>query len=142
MSLSVAEFPQDVLLELFKHLDVVDLINFLSICRVIRELQYERTLWIHALVRLKQVEMQPLPLPLGKTLDTLSLHELQDTVRRANRLANNLKSDHPQPARICPLSVEPGARIFCIPGANVIVTHITGSVSVTDMDADCIRCRS
>ncbi|KAJ6521083.1 hypothetical protein DFH09DRAFT_1193274 [Mycena vulgaris] len=136
MSLSVAGFPQDVLLELFKHLDVTDLITFLSICRIIRELQCERTLWIHALIRLKQVEMQPLPLPLGKTLDVLSLHELQNTVRRANRLAlrlaNNLKSDHPRPARICPLFVEPGARIFCIPGANLIVTHITGSVSCWD----------
>jgi hypothetical protein len=32
MSFRLAEFPQDVLLELSKHLDVSDLISFLSVC--------------------------------------------------------------------------------------------------------------
>jgi hypothetical protein len=32
MSLRIAEFPQDVLLELAKRLDVADLLCFLSVC--------------------------------------------------------------------------------------------------------------
>ncbi|KAJ7215211.1 hypothetical protein B0H12DRAFT_356493 [Mycena haematopus] len=132
-ALGIADFPQDVLLELVKHLNVSDLISFLSICRAIRELQLERTLWINALTRLKQVEMQSPPLLSASSLDTMSLAQLQNTVQRANQLMNNFKSSQPRPARIHSVSVHPHSRIICIAGANLVVTHTTGGVSCWDI---------
>ncbi|KAJ7237893.1 hypothetical protein B0H12DRAFT_1138114 [Mycena haematopus] len=137
MPLSIDEFPQDVLLELAKYLDIADLISFLSICRGIRELQSERTLWIDALVRLRQVEMQPPPLSCGMPLNALSMAHLQNAARRANQLMKNLKSDVPRPVCIRTLFVDPGAKILCIPGTNLVVTHVPGSVSCWDILTSC-----
>ncbi|KAJ7160423.1 hypothetical protein C8R46DRAFT_1108034 [Mycena filopes] len=93
--MSLAEAPQDVLLEVVKRLDLVDLFNFLSVCRAIRELQWQKSLWLHALVRMREVEMQPIPLSNVKQLDSMSRQELQDAARRAFRLKKNLNSDKP-----------------------------------------------
>ncbi|KAJ7855810.1 hypothetical protein B0H13DRAFT_2283588 [Mycena leptocephala] len=113
MSLSITEFPQDLLLELAKRLDVADLLSFLSLCRISRELQFERTLWLDALIRIRKVEMQPLPMSPADSVDTLSPTELQN---------------------IRQFSVEAtGTIIFFIPGANLIVAYtIKGSVSCWD----------
>ncbi|KAJ7908393.1 hypothetical protein B0H13DRAFT_2273351 [Mycena leptocephala] len=133
MLLRIAEFPHDVLLELTQRLDVADLLSFLSICRVIRELQSAKTLWLDALTRIREVEMQPLPLSTGDVLEALSLPELQNVVRKVDRLMKNFKSDKPRPVRIDNFSVERSARIFCIPGANLVVAYTnTGNVSCWD----------
>jgi hypothetical protein len=152
MSLGIAGFPLDILLELAKQLDVADLLSFLSvccdswnrprelradflnqICRVIRELQSEKILWRDALTRIREVEMQSLPLSAGDALDELSLSELQNVVRNVDRLMKNLKSDTPRPVRIDNFSAERSARIFCIPGANLVVAYTNyGNVSCWD----------
>jgi hypothetical protein len=152
--LNITDLPLDVLLELAKLLDIADLAILLSVrrklytqrrfkcltssqtCRVIRKLEFQRTLWLDALVRIREVEMQPVPLPNGQALDSLSLSELQNIVRQANRLMNNFKSDHPRPVRIRTVESEhmPGsAKILCIPGTNLVVAHILGSVSCWDI---------
>ncbi|KAJ7858159.1 hypothetical protein B0H13DRAFT_1154237 [Mycena leptocephala] len=134
--MSLQELPLDVLLELVKLLCVGDLISFLSTCRVTRKLEFQRTLWLDALVRIQEVEMQPVALPNGQALDSLSLSELQNTVRQANRLMNNFKSDNPRPVRIRSLEpkfVPSPSRIFCIPGTNLAVSHFLGSVSCWDI---------
>jgi hypothetical protein len=153
--MSLQELPLDVLLELVKLLCVGDLISFLSVrrkfcsplccltsmtssqtCRVTRKLEFQRTLWLDALVRIQEVEMQPVALPNGQALDSLSLSELQNTVRQANRLMNNFKSDNPRPVRIRSLEpkfVPSPSRIFCIPGTNLAVSHVLGSVSCWDI---------
>ncbi|KAJ7113810.1 hypothetical protein C8R44DRAFT_228745 [Mycena epipterygia] len=131
--LGIAELPQDVLLELAKELDVCDLISLLATCHLIRELQLQRSLWIEALVRIKTVQMQPLPLSNADELDTLSLQQLQDTVRRASRLIHSLRSDKPRPVLIRTLPLEALADIFCIPGANLVVSHTRGTVSMWDI---------
>ncbi|KAJ6585749.1 hypothetical protein B0H19DRAFT_427066 [Mycena capillaripes] len=121
----IAELPQDVLLELAKQLNIADLFGLLSLCRVIREVQFERTLWVNALIRLREVEMQPLPLSTAETLETLSLQQLQNAAQRANRLMLNFTSDRPRPVRtgtLCP-PVNCWTRIFCIPGANLALVH-------------------
>ncbi|KAJ7820281.1 hypothetical protein B0H13DRAFT_2130484 [Mycena leptocephala] len=118
--MSLQELPLDVLLELVKLLCVGDLISFLSTCRVTRKLEFHRTLWLDALVRIQEVEMQPVALPNGQALDSLA---------KANRLMNNFKSDNPRPVRI--RSLEP--KIFCIPGTNLAVSHVLGSVSCWDI---------
>jgi hypothetical protein len=69
--------------------------------------------------------MQPLPL-LTDALDALSLLELQNVVRQAHRLRQNLQSDTPLPVRIRRFSVNAGGRLLCIPGANLAVSHIWG----------------
>jgi hypothetical protein len=140
MSLGIAGFPPDVLLELAKQLDVADNhgarsaeTDFYQICRVIRELQSEKTLWLDALIRIREVEMNPLPLPTGDALDALSLSELQNVVRRVDRLMKNLKSEKPRPIRIDDFSIERWTRIFCIPGANLTVAYTKyGNVSCWD----------
>ncbi|KAJ7872393.1 hypothetical protein B0H13DRAFT_2280273 [Mycena leptocephala] len=114
MSLSITEFPQDILLELAKRLDVADLLSLLS---------FERTFWLEALMRIRDVEMQPLPLSTADSVDMLSLSELQNVVRRADRLMKNFKSEKPRPFHIGNFSVESSVSIFFIPGANLIVAY-------------------
>ncbi|KAJ7909375.1 hypothetical protein B0H13DRAFT_2492525 [Mycena leptocephala] len=133
MSLSITEFPQDILLELAKRLHVADLLSLLSLCRIARGLQFKRTLWLDTLIRIREVEMQPLPLSTADSVDTLSLSELQNIVRRADRLMKNFQSERPRPFHISKFSVERGASIFFIPGANLIVANkYKGSVSCWD----------
>jgi hypothetical protein len=74
--------------------------------------------------------MQPPP---AQKLAEMPLSELQSTVRRAGRFMNNLMSDHPRPARIRTLFVDPGARILLIPGKNLTVTHTSGRVILWDL---------
>jgi hypothetical protein len=85
---------------------------------------------------MREVEMQPVALPNGQALDSLSLSELQNTVRQANRLMNNFKPDQPRPVRIRAFEFEriPAlAKIFCIPSTSLIVVHVVGSVSCWDI---------
>ncbi|KAJ7123633.1 hypothetical protein C8R44DRAFT_735273 [Mycena epipterygia] len=144
------ELPQDVLLELAKQLDVADLMNVLAVramsgsdaivsdrsfktCHLVREIQFQRTFWIDAAARITAVQMQPLPLSNADELDKLSLQQLQDTVRRANRLTHNFRSDNPHPVRTRNLAIEFSIEVFCIPGANLAVAHATGRVSFWDI---------
>ncbi|KAJ7113773.1 hypothetical protein C8R44DRAFT_984464 [Mycena epipterygia] len=128
-----------VLLELTKQLDVADLTSLLATCRLIRELQLQRSLWLEAIAQIKSVQMQPLPLSSADELDAMSLQQLQDTVRRANRLIHNLRSDTPRPVLIQTLSLEAMAGIFCIPGANLVVSHCSGSGTVSVWDISTLR---
>ncbi|KAJ7828308.1 hypothetical protein B0H13DRAFT_1917160 [Mycena leptocephala] len=92
MTLSIALVPEDILLEFAKQLDVADFLSFLSVCRTIRALRFQRALWLDALIRIREVQMQPLPLLTAEALDALSLLELQNLVQQAHRLMENLQS--------------------------------------------------
>jgi hypothetical protein len=77
--------------------------------------------------------MQPLPVSPADSVDTLSLPELQNIVRRVDRLMKNFKSEKPRPFHMGNFSVERSASIFFIPGANLIVAYTNkGSVSCWD----------
>jgi hypothetical protein len=106
---------------------------FSQICRTIRELRFQRALWLDALIRIREVQMQPLPLSTTEALDALSLPELQIAVQQAHRLMQNLQSDTPLPVRIHTFSVNAGAQVLCIPGASLAVSHILGGVSCWDI---------
>ncbi|KAJ7878250.1 hypothetical protein B0H13DRAFT_2346708 [Mycena leptocephala] len=105
MTLSIAQVPTDILLEFAKELDIADLLSFLSLCRSIRKLRFQRALWLDALIRICEVQMQPLPLLTAAELDVLSLLELQNVVQQAHRLMENLQSSTPLPIRIRTFSV-------------------------------------
>ncbi|KAJ7922505.1 hypothetical protein B0H13DRAFT_1865685 [Mycena leptocephala] len=130
---SLADFPQDVFLEIAKQLDVGDLLNFLAICRPVRELRFQRSLWLDALERIRTVEMHSTSLPNWVPIDTVPLQELQDAVRRAGRLLPNFQSSTPRPVTIRTLSMGSMTRIFCIPGSNLVVAHTTGWVHCWDI---------
>ncbi|KAJ7738304.1 hypothetical protein B0H16DRAFT_1465756 [Mycena metata] len=128
--MSLTEFPQDLLLEVANQLDIGDLVNFLSLCRVIRELQLHRILWLNALARIKTVELQPLPV---SNLQELSLAQLQRTARQTARLLTNFKSESPRPTHIRSFSIEPDQEMMCIPGTSLLVTSNIGIVSCWDI---------
>ncbi|KAJ7766043.1 hypothetical protein B0H16DRAFT_1522863 [Mycena metata] len=130
--MSLTEIPQDVLLELVKEFDVADLLRFLSVCHSICELQLQRSLWLHALVRIRDLQMQPLPLSNAEPLDTLSLEQLQHAARQANRLMRNFKSDSPSPVRIQTLSTG-HTHLSCIQGTHLVVTYSLGTVNCWDI---------
>jgi hypothetical protein len=75
----------------------------------------------------------------GEALDTLSLSRLEGAVRQANRLMANFKSDNPRPVRARTLriteAVRPWTKIFCIPGANLVVAYdcMLGSLNCWDI---------
>jgi hypothetical protein len=102
-----------------------------KICRVIRELRFQRSLWLEALSRIREIELQPLPLSTPDSLDKLSLCELQTVARRADRLRRNLESENPRPAHIRSLPAR--GRIFVVPGAHLAVAHSPGFVTCWDI---------
>ncbi|KAJ6585831.1 hypothetical protein B0H19DRAFT_1228083 [Mycena capillaripes] len=132
MSVSIADFPPDVLLEVAKQLSLADLLSLLSVCRIIRELKLEKSLWIDALTCIREVDNQPLPLPNSQALDTLSLLELENAVRQTHRLVKNLQSETPRPVRLSTFAVESAAKILPIPGANLTAIHPRGGISCWD----------
>jgi hypothetical protein len=106
---------------------------FSKLCRITRELQFERTLWLDTLIRIREVEIQPLPMSPADSVDTLSLPELQNIVRRVDRLMKNFRSEKPRPFYLGNFSVEHRASILFIPGANLVVAYnYKGSVSCWD----------
>ncbi|KAJ6557709.1 hypothetical protein B0H19DRAFT_1234797 [Mycena capillaripes] len=137
------EFPADVLLEIAKQLDPAELLNFLSICRISRKLQLQRTLWLHALIRVREVHNLPLPLVQGTgSLYQLSLRQLQETLRHAHRLIDNFTSDHPRPLRVRTLDfnvVETWTTFVCIPGTNLAVSSNTSGMACWDIvTSECV----
>ncbi|KAJ7723788.1 hypothetical protein B0H16DRAFT_1597936 [Mycena metata] len=130
--MSFSEVPQDVLLEVVKHFDVADLLNFLSVCQSTRELQLQKSLWLHALVQIRDVERQPLPLSNAEPLDTLTLERLQHAARQANRLMKNFKSASPSPVRMQTLSTG-HTHVSYVQGTNLVVTYTGGAVSCWDI---------
>ncbi|KAJ7688555.1 hypothetical protein B0H17DRAFT_1135527 [Mycena rosella] len=132
MSLQLTQVPQDVLLELAKELDVADLFSFLSTCHVIRELRSHRTLWLDALVQIRDVQRQPLPYS-PEAINSSSLLELESIARRANRLINNFKTDNPHPVRLQNLSIGLNEIILCVPGTTLCISHFTGTVNCWDI---------
>ncbi|KAJ7626730.1 hypothetical protein B0H17DRAFT_1340191, partial [Mycena rosella] len=46
---------------------------------------------------------------------------------------SNLESDNPRPVCSRTLLVEPGRKIFCVPGATLVLMHATGSLSCWDL---------
>ncbi|KAJ7028396.1 hypothetical protein C8F04DRAFT_1265931 [Mycena alexandri] len=108
MSLCITEFPQDVLLELANKLDVGDLVNFLSTCRVIREIQFQTILWLNALAQIR-------------------------AARQTARLLKNFKLESSRPSLIRSFFVEHHLEILCIPGNSLVVTSTRGSVSCWDI---------
>ncbi|KAJ7289812.1 hypothetical protein C8J57DRAFT_1278466 [Mycena rebaudengoi] len=57
MSSGFNDVSEDVLFEITKRLDCDGLLNFLSTCRLMRELLSQRTIWLDALVRIKESDI-------------------------------------------------------------------------------------
>ncbi|KAJ7349795.1 hypothetical protein DFH08DRAFT_863121 [Mycena albidolilacea] len=131
--MKVEELPQDVLLEIAQWLNVRDLLAFISTCRVIRQLRFQRSFWLEALIRIREIESQPLPLSNADPLETLSLSELQSVARRADRLKKNWQSNTPRLVHIHSFFVPSQARIMLIPGAHLAVAYASGIVSCWDI---------
>ncbi|KAJ7837981.1 hypothetical protein B0H14DRAFT_3141240, partial [Mycena olivaceomarginata] len=131
--MKVEELPQDVLLELAQRLNVRDLLAFLSTCHVIRQLRFQRSLWLGALIRLKEIELQPLPLSTATPLETLSLLELQSVARRADRLKRNWQSNNPRLVHLRRFSLPSQARIVFVPGAHLAVAYNWDIISCWDI---------
>jgi hypothetical protein len=150
--MKVEELPQDVLLEIVQRLNLRDLLAFLSVyfnscgrptilyisqvlqtCHVICKLRFQRSLWLEALIRLKEIEYQPLPLSTADPLETLSLPELQSVARRADRLKKNWQSNTPRLVYMRSFSVPSQARIMLIPGAHLAVAYASGIISCWDI---------
>ncbi|KAJ7646436.1 hypothetical protein DFH06DRAFT_578648 [Mycena polygramma] len=131
--MSLTHLPYDTLLDFAKQLDVRDFLHFLSICRVMRELGCHRTLWLNALLRIKRVEMHPIPFFTQEEIDTMSLPELQNVVRKVDRLMKNFSSHKPRPIRIQTLAIDSGSSVSCVPGTNIVLTITEHGLSCWDV---------
>ncbi|KAJ7157693.1 hypothetical protein C8R43DRAFT_997320 [Mycena crocata] len=134
---SMAELPQDVLLELAQQLDVVDLMSLLATCRSIRGLQAQKTLWLNVLTRIQKRQNQPIPFHKEADRESLSLEELQTAVQRVHRLMQNFQSPQPRPTSIRTLAIEPAEAIRLIPGENLMVVYGEGRLSCWDISTSC-----
>ncbi|KAJ7837984.1 hypothetical protein B0H14DRAFT_1091399 [Mycena olivaceomarginata] len=131
--MKVEELPQDVLLEIAQRLNLRDLLAFLSTCHGIRQLRFQRSLWLGALVRLKEIELQPLPLSTATPLETLSLPELQSIARRADRLKRNWQSNNSRLVHLSRFSIPSQAEIVFVPGAHLAVAYGLHIISCWDI---------
>ncbi|KAJ7366091.1 hypothetical protein DFH08DRAFT_833492 [Mycena albidolilacea] len=128
----LTDLPEDVFFELAKQLDVDDLINLLSSCQVMWRLRSQRIIWVDALVRLREIHNQPVPLSNREALNIASLRELQDSAGHSNRLMRNLSSDSPHPVHRRVLLFESEGQwtsFFYLPGTGLAVSHRAGSLS-------------
>ncbi|KAJ7776018.1 hypothetical protein DFH07DRAFT_799034, partial [Mycena maculata] len=139
---TLTDLPPDLLLQFAKLLDLPDLLSLIWTCSAIRDVQFEKTLWLDALRRVRHVEMQPLPLPVGIELSVFSQRQLRDAALRTNRLMKNLHSERPRPVAITDFSMEDpweGTNIFCIPGTHIAVERIRGRITCWDtLSAECV----
>ncbi|KAJ7897760.1 hypothetical protein B0H13DRAFT_2337743 [Mycena leptocephala] len=119
--MSFAELPSDLLLQLGKELPPDALLNLLQICRSMRQIQSERSLWLDALAYIQYRQRHPLPVLGADNLDMLSVQELQTTVRRVIRLMKNWDSEAPQPFVTTKFSVTSRSEVHCIPGSGLLV---------------------
>ncbi|KAJ7069446.1 hypothetical protein C8F01DRAFT_1112770 [Mycena amicta] len=148
MAILLHEWPEDVLLELARELDVSDLINLLSTCRSLRALQDHRTLWLDAITRIQRVQHHPLPLFTLTDAVDLPLSQLQAIVQRTNRLLRNIRSDVPRPVWTRTISLGEPGRIVCIPTTHLVVSSTEDTLicwdartgeRVTELHVDHIR---
>ncbi|KAJ7055732.1 hypothetical protein C8F01DRAFT_1157490, partial [Mycena amicta] len=131
---NLVEFPQDILLELAKWLDIHDILSLLSTCRAIRELQWHKSLWIYAIWRIRSIQLHPLPLQNSRDLSSLSLPHLVDAVKLAHRLMDNLRQQVPTPASVTQFHAGWLVKgVICIPGTYLLLVQSFAGISCWDV---------
>ncbi|KAJ7723774.1 hypothetical protein B0H16DRAFT_1737041 [Mycena metata] len=109
--MSLCEIPQDVLLEVVKHFDVADLLRFLSVYQSTRELQLQRSLWLHAWFKYETYK------------GNLSLFQMPS--RSIHCLWSNFNTQH---------TLSTGhTHVSYVQGTNLVVTYTSGAVSCWDI---------
>ncbi|KAF7298710.1 F-box domain-containing protein [Mycena indigotica] len=132
--ISLASWPDDVLLRLGQELDICDLISLLATCRALRALQDYRTLWIAAVHRIRYTQLHPLPLAQNESISSLPLARLQTLARQTNRLLQNWHSDAPRPAWTRSFHIGKWP-MLCIPGTYLVITVSYSDHAISCWDA-------
>ncbi|KAJ6467582.1 hypothetical protein C8R47DRAFT_7889 [Mycena vitilis] len=122
-------FPFDVILEISLRLDLGDAIALLSTCTLLRQLLEEKSFRLHALDRARRIPMHSIAVPIRQELSDLSLAQLQEAGKRANRLMKNWLSDSPRPESVREMSLDARAQIIVIPGTGLAIAHGPAFVS-------------
>lgn len=125
------DYPSDVLIDLCTHLDLGDVLSFLSVCRSFRRLRDSRFLWITALERTRT--RRELACPVGTDISQLGIDKLCHIARHTRRLEKNWSQDTPRVARAiksvpCTTCFEqsesvPATILAIIPGTSLVVLY-------------------
>ncbi|KAJ7624545.1 hypothetical protein FB45DRAFT_1030679 [Roridomyces roridus] len=138
MTASIAEFPEDLLLELAKWLPMVDVVNFLSVTGQPghpRDPAREDPVAQRLAADTRRRKPPPLPLPDSDISDwTPTVIELQDAIRHASRLMTNGRSKTPRALRSFSFIADHYSSILPVSGTNLVVlsTDLPGYVYCLD----------
>ncbi|KAJ6518166.1 hypothetical protein C8R47DRAFT_1086214 [Mycena vitilis] len=128
-------FPSDVILEISLRLDLGDAIALLSTCTLLRQLLEEKSFWLHALDRVRRIQMHPIAVPIRQELSDLSLAQLQEAGKRTNRLMKNWLGESPKSESVREMFLDAVDRtkIIVISGTGLVISHGPGLVSCWDI---------
>lgn len=129
-NIGLEDCPSDIHLEILTHLDLSDVLSFLSVCPSLHKLVDMPALWMGVLEGTES--HRPLACPLGTDLSRLELHELRHVARHTNRVEQNWNNDHPRVLHTTELDlpdeweVNDISILAVIPAASMIIIHTWG----------------
>ncbi|KAF8875308.1 hypothetical protein BD779DRAFT_1678314 [Infundibulicybe gibba] len=116
--------PQDILMEITSHLNLRDLVSFLSVCSAFKTLMDSRSLWIYLLERMER--RRPLACPVGTTIQNLGIDKLREIAQRTGRLEANWNSRAPRildTVKSTNWNLQQAEILHIIPGTNLAIIY-------------------
>ncbi|CAE6415002.1 unnamed protein product [Rhizoctonia solani] len=140
----LTDLPYDLLLNVIEYLAVKDVINLRKTCRSLLQFSKTHSVWTN-LARSIQTR-RALPLPIWRSLESLTIEELEDAVSHASRIETNFLKQRPTPRPI--FQVIDTSRSWGqvnwlgqVPGGRYIVVFFRGGVlSVWDVAPETYGC--
>ncbi|KAF8875307.1 hypothetical protein BD779DRAFT_1678313 [Infundibulicybe gibba] len=132
---SWANCPQDILMEITSHLNLKDLVAFLSICPAFKTLMDSRSLWIYLLERMEM--RRPLACPVGTIVQDLGIDKLQEIAQRTGRLEANWNSEAPLilgAVKSTNWNLQRAEILHIIPGTGLAIIRTLNKITCCNLD--------
>ncbi|CAE6480932.1 unnamed protein product [Rhizoctonia solani] len=142
----LTDLPYDLLLNIVEYLSVLDLIKLRKTCRSLLQFSKTRSVWTSLASSIQT--RRALPLPLWRSLESLTVEELEGAVSHAARIEKNLLKERPAPRPIFQV-IDAGRRwgqiswLGQVPGGRYITIFFrSGVLSVWDVSPETSGCVS
>ncbi|KAH7334918.1 hypothetical protein B0J17DRAFT_720455 [Rhizoctonia solani] len=140
----LTDLPYDLLLNIVEYLSVNDVINLRKTCRSLLQFSTTRSVWTSLACSVQT--RRALPLPIWRSLESLTTEELEDAVSHAVRVETNFLKERPTPRPIFQV-IDAGHRwgqvswLGQVPGGRYITIFFRGGVlSVWDVAPETCGC--
>ncbi|CAE6412366.1 unnamed protein product [Rhizoctonia solani] len=140
----LTDLPYDLLLNIVEYLSVKDVLNLRKTCRSLLQFGKTRSVWTSLACSVQT--RRALPLPIWRSLESLTTEELEDAVSHAARVEANLLKERPTPRLIFQV-IDAGRRwgqvswLGQVPGGRYITVFFrSGVLSVWDVAPETCGC--